>query len=278
MFSFNNISIVWHSSYWYRRTYESIRAHTLRVTAAMLPRFLFPDGHIHDPNDMLRNVLCGHLIQRVRNCLQSTRRFLTTSSHQVAKLIFQGPSTALDEPGAHRGKQGNAALCGLTSMTPHTIAYVVVQVSSYLILSNYYIWYSHVSTDTFCYDFSFDVVDCGGDIQLWRFLLENSRPLQGWRGKQGNVEVLQSVSRSFIFSCTHLIITPVMSLAPLSHLRLAKIGTTKTRMISRLLCDNGRLSVLVPLQICPDLFSPISTLYYSTIFFFMLYSLCANVP
>ena len=35
---------------------------------------------------------------------------------------------ALEEPGAHRGKQGNASLCGLTSMTPHTIAYVAIQV------------------------------------------------------------------------------------------------------------------------------------------------------
>jgi len=45
----------------------------------------------------------------------------------------------LDEPGAHQGKQGNVALYGLTSMTPHTIAYVVVQVSSYLIFSNCHI-------------------------------------------------------------------------------------------------------------------------------------------
>ena len=42
--------------------------------------------------------------------------------------MFQGPSTALEQPGAHRGKQGNASLCGLTSMTPHTIAYVAIQV------------------------------------------------------------------------------------------------------------------------------------------------------
>ena len=47
---------------------------------------------------------------------------------QVAKHLFQGPSTALEQPGAHCGKQGNASLCGLTLMTPHTIAYVAIQV------------------------------------------------------------------------------------------------------------------------------------------------------
>ncbi|KAF8960114.1 hypothetical protein BDZ97DRAFT_1922369 [Flammula alnicola] len=83
-----------------KETYASIRAHTLPVTAAMLPCFLFPEGHILDQDDMLKD---------------------------VAKLIFQGPSTALANPGAHRGKQGNAAICGLSSMTPHTIAYIVMQ-------------------------------------------------------------------------------------------------------------------------------------------------------
>ena len=54
------------------------------------------------------------------------------TSHSVsfkdAKHLFQGPSTALEQPGAHHGKQGNELLCGLTSMTPHTIAYVAIQV------------------------------------------------------------------------------------------------------------------------------------------------------
>ena len=50
----------------------------------------------------------------------------------MAKHLFQGPSTAVEQPGAHRGKQGNASLSGLTSMTPHTIAYVAIQVCNKL--------------------------------------------------------------------------------------------------------------------------------------------------
>jgi len=91
------------------QTIEGIRAGTLAVTAQLLPSFLFPDCHVYDSNDISLNVLRGHIMIR------------------VAKHLFQGPSTALEQPGAHRGKQGNALLCGLTSMTPHTIAYVAIQ-------------------------------------------------------------------------------------------------------------------------------------------------------
>ncbi|KAG5637873.1 hypothetical protein H0H81_002836 [Sphagnurus paluster] len=34
---------------------------------------------------------------------------------------------ALSEPGSHRGNSGNAAIAGLTEMTPRMIAYVAVQ-------------------------------------------------------------------------------------------------------------------------------------------------------
>jgi len=91
------------------QTIAAIRAGTVAVTAQLLPRFLFPDDHVYDPNDISLNVLRGHIMIR------------------VAKHLFQGPSVALEQPGAHRGKQGNASLCGLTSMTPHTIAYVAIQ-------------------------------------------------------------------------------------------------------------------------------------------------------
>lgn len=48
---------------------------------------------------------------------------------QAAKHILQGPTSALEGPGTHRGKQGNAAICGITTLTPHLIAYVATQVS-----------------------------------------------------------------------------------------------------------------------------------------------------
>jgi hypothetical protein len=47
---------------------------------------------------------------------------------KVAKHIFQGPSAALEAAGYHRGKQGIASLIHITSMDPHLIAYIAVQV------------------------------------------------------------------------------------------------------------------------------------------------------
>lgn len=48
---------------------------------------------------------------------------------QAAKHILQGPTSALEGPGSHRGKQGNAAICGITALTPNLIAYIATQVS-----------------------------------------------------------------------------------------------------------------------------------------------------
>ncbi|KAF9472387.1 hypothetical protein BDN70DRAFT_938233 [Pholiota conissans] len=93
-----------------QETYNQIKAGKLPVTATLLPRFLFPDRSVYDPTDIAKDLLTGHVMLR------------------AAKHIFQGPSSALEEPGAHRGKQGNAALSGITSMTPYTIAYVAMQV------------------------------------------------------------------------------------------------------------------------------------------------------
>ena len=47
------------------RPIEAIRAGTLPVTAQLLPRFLFPDGHVYDPDDISLNVLRGHIMIRV---------------------------------------------------------------------------------------------------------------------------------------------------------------------------------------------------------------------
>jgi len=47
------------------RTILAIRAGTLPVTAQLLPTFLFPDGHVYDPNDISLNVLRGHIMIRV---------------------------------------------------------------------------------------------------------------------------------------------------------------------------------------------------------------------
>jgi hypothetical protein len=47
------------------RTFQAIRAGTLPVTAQLLPRFLFPEDHVYDPNDISLNVLRGHIMIRV---------------------------------------------------------------------------------------------------------------------------------------------------------------------------------------------------------------------
>ena len=47
------------------RTIDAIRNGTLPVTAQLLPAFLFPDDHVHDPNDISLNVLRGHIMIRV---------------------------------------------------------------------------------------------------------------------------------------------------------------------------------------------------------------------
>ncbi|KAG6895032.1 hypothetical protein C0992_003454, partial [Termitomyces sp. T32_za158] len=90
-------------------TYAMIEAGNIIVTADQLPRFLYPDGHVFDPDNIYLNLLHGHYCFR------------------VGKHIFQGPSSSLAEPGWSRGRSGNAALIGITSMTPRSIAYIVVQ-------------------------------------------------------------------------------------------------------------------------------------------------------
>ncbi|KAJ7830566.1 hypothetical protein B0H14DRAFT_3464708 [Mycena olivaceomarginata] len=46
----------------------------------------------------------------------------------AAKQIYQGPSAALQEPGFHRGRAGNAARNGQDTLGPRDVAYVCTQV------------------------------------------------------------------------------------------------------------------------------------------------------
>ncbi|KAF8148593.1 hypothetical protein B0H34DRAFT_736120 [Crassisporium funariophilum] len=93
-----------------QQTYNAIIAGKKSLTAHDLPRFLYPDGHVYNLEDIDKGLLTGHLPL----C--------------VAKHIFQGPTAALERPGYHHGKRGNAALMGMTMMTPCSISYVAVQV------------------------------------------------------------------------------------------------------------------------------------------------------
>ncbi|KAG6835803.1 hypothetical protein H0H93_014549 [Arthromyces matolae] len=92
-----------------QETFANIEAGNIAVTADQFPRFLYPDGHVYDQSDVYSGLFRGHFCFR------------------VAKHIFQGPSSAHEVPGWTRGKNGNAALAGVTSMSPRSIAYVAVQ-------------------------------------------------------------------------------------------------------------------------------------------------------
>ena len=61
-------------------------------------------------------------------------RVIGDTLRQVAKHVLQGPSAALQAPGFHRGRQGNAVLINLTSVTRSLLAYLAVQVTIALML------------------------------------------------------------------------------------------------------------------------------------------------
>ncbi|RDB15950.1 hypothetical protein Hypma_003609, partial [Hypsizygus marmoreus] len=107
-------------------TYRAIQEGQLTVTAEQYPKILYP----HD---------------------------------RVAKHIFQGPSTALQRPGYHRGKRGNASIIGLKAMTPHTIAYVALQTRFALTSSSSW---SKVDTHFDNEAFFWDIVDMLEDVDL----------------------------------------------------------------------------------------------------------------
>jgi hypothetical protein len=53
---------------------------------------------------------------------------LAVMLQQVAKYIYQGPYIVLKNDGAAWGKDGNAALNGITALTECDVAYVPIQV------------------------------------------------------------------------------------------------------------------------------------------------------
>ncbi|KAI0040570.1 hypothetical protein FA95DRAFT_1611701 [Auriscalpium vulgare] len=80
-----------------------------QVTAEQMPRLLYPEGHVFNPENIDDGLFRSHVLIR------------------VAKHIFQGPSSALQGPGYKKGRAGVAKLIGMTKMTPHALAYVIVQ-------------------------------------------------------------------------------------------------------------------------------------------------------
>ncbi|KAL6299792.1 hypothetical protein BKA93DRAFT_707185, partial [Sparassis latifolia] len=91
-------------------TYANIKAGRIRVTADQWPRFVYPDGHVYNPEDEEAGLLRGHLMVR------------------SAKHLFTGPSSALQGPGWTKGRSSNAKIIGMKKITPRAVAYVAVQV------------------------------------------------------------------------------------------------------------------------------------------------------
>ncbi|KAJ7695933.1 hypothetical protein B0H17DRAFT_1131127 [Mycena rosella] len=93
------------------RTYASIKDRALgfEVLGTLLPAFLYAHSQDYDKNDLETGLLEGHIIRR------------------GVKHIYQGPGAALDGPGVHQGKAGNAAINRMTALTGRDIAYITCQ-------------------------------------------------------------------------------------------------------------------------------------------------------
>ncbi|KAJ7101025.1 hypothetical protein C8R43DRAFT_964029 [Mycena crocata] len=90
-------------------TYALIQDGQIVVLGTEIPYFMYRDWQVIDFGDLDDGLLEGRLLM------------------VLAKHIYQGPSTALGPAGSNRGKAGNAALNGITSLTPRDIAYLAVQ-------------------------------------------------------------------------------------------------------------------------------------------------------
>ncbi|KAJ7099063.1 hypothetical protein C8R44DRAFT_747756 [Mycena epipterygia] len=92
-------------------TYEAIKAgdKAFPVLGTQLPAFLYKWGQVYNPDDLDAGLLEGHTF---RYC---------------AKHIYKGPGSALEGPGANKGKGGNADINGVTALTDRDMGYVACQ-------------------------------------------------------------------------------------------------------------------------------------------------------
>ncbi|KAJ7866940.1 hypothetical protein B0H14DRAFT_3861865 [Mycena olivaceomarginata] len=89
--------------------WDAILAGDLDLNSQQLPCFLFPFGQLNDVS-ALDTILSGPVMLR------------------CAKMVYMGPSAALQGDGCHQGKPGNASIIGLKSFTDHVIAGLACQV------------------------------------------------------------------------------------------------------------------------------------------------------
>ncbi|KAJ7352228.1 hypothetical protein DFH08DRAFT_1077956 [Mycena albidolilacea] len=128
-------------------TYASIKAGDKQFPInGKIPAFMYPKGHAYNDLDIEDRLLEGRL------------------PIAAAKQIYQGPSAALQTPGFHRGRAGNAARNGQDRLGPRDVAYVCTQL--YFSLSSLGSWSAR--DGSFSYrDFYWSIVDLfqGGEGQ-----------------------------------------------------------------------------------------------------------------
>lgn len=111
-------------------TFNKLKSGILPHGASLLPRFLFPENQVYNREDVEDGCFKGHLLLRASLFIYSCVIISQRAFGQVAKHVLQGPSAALQAPGFHRGRQGNAVLINLTSVTRPLLAYLGIQAST----------------------------------------------------------------------------------------------------------------------------------------------------
>ncbi|KAJ7306806.1 hypothetical protein DFH08DRAFT_944791 [Mycena albidolilacea] len=104
----------------YASTFARIRSGEINVLGTELPYLMYRYGYIYNAADMEDGLLEGPTL------------------YTVAKPIYQGPSAALKAPGFNRGKAGNAALNGVTSLNGRDIAYIACQLRFPAVVADHY--------------------------------------------------------------------------------------------------------------------------------------------
>jgi len=102
----------------------------VKIGTGEWPAYLYDENQVYDPEEKDKGLLRGYLLVRVRSYFSL---FLISDLLQVYRHIFTGPATAFIGSGRKGTKASKSKLHGLSSVTPRTIAYAAVQVSSNII-------------------------------------------------------------------------------------------------------------------------------------------------
>ncbi|KAJ7085927.1 hypothetical protein C8R44DRAFT_991690 [Mycena epipterygia] len=119
-------------------TFAKIKAGEIKINARQMPHFMYADNHPYNPDDIEDGLLEGPL------------------PVAAAKQLYQGPQAALQGPGFHRGKAGNAGRHGQEALGARDIGYACTQL--YFSLSSLSAWSAQDGTFNYA-EFYWSVVD-----------------------------------------------------------------------------------------------------------------------